>query len=143
MRDDRAAAGRLHAPRPSELTLAGLLTVLRDPACRARLARHLTPIPASWRRIGPALRALGVPNAPRRDNRALAELRYAGWLHQRPTQRGLVTWLRRDDLELRFPDTMRYLTRWVGPLGSCPPGTRRIEDRLRRLSSHRNRCTEE
>lgn len=46
----------------------------------------------------------------------LHELRYAGWVHQRPGRNGLLTRLRYDDVEARFPRVFEALQRWFDDL---------------------------
>lgn len=126
-------ATHLTAPRLSEMRLQALLDALGTPGRRTVLACFLDD---PWRLQGTIEYrthdldiSSGLADAPRH----LAELRHSGWLHQRPTADGLVSRLRRDDLHLRFPDTMRYLH------PPAPPGTDThradIERRLRRLAA--------
>lgn len=132
---DFDGAVHLSAPRPSDLRLQTLIDVLHAPGCRAVLARFLDD---PWQVQGSAeyyahdldvrLDLVDVP-------KYLVDLRHGGWLHQRPAAFGLVSRLRRDELDLRFPDTMRTLrppARSVGSSGSDPG---KIEARLLRLSA--------
>ena len=130
---DPHGAVHLSAPRLSALRLQTLIAVLSDPGCRRVLARLLSD---PWQRQGYAEYyahdldvALDLVDVPRR----LVELRHAGWIHQRPAAYGLVSRLRRDDLELRFPDTMRSLRGSGRSLMRRPMNTEQIEARLEQL----------
>lgn len=99
----------LSAPPTGELRLSRLLQALETPACRALLRRLLAD----------AYDIQGLVEHPReffgslssgRSNLHLHALRYAGWVHQRPGRSGLLTRLRRDDIEARFPGLLAYLT---------------------------------
>lgn len=131
---DFSGAVHLSAPRPSDLRLQTLIEVLDDPGCRSVLARFLDD---PWQIQGSAeyyAHDLDVPLDLVDVPRYLVELRHGGWLHQRPAAYGLVSRLRRDELELRFPDTIRSLrpaARLLGPRRSDP---NRLEAQLRRLS---------
>lgn len=126
---------RLSAPRLSELRLQALLDVVGDPGCRAVLARFLDD---PWQIRGSAeyyAHELDVPLDLVDVPRCLVDLRHGGWLHQRPAAGGLASRLRRDDLELRFPDTMRALHAPARLAGAHRSDPVRIEARLRRLSA--------
>lgn len=133
---DSWGTGLLAAPRSDELVLARLLAVLDDPQCRRMLARFLARSPPARVAVPRLIRGARDVTPDARAQRALSELRSAGWLHQRPTPQGLVTWLRREDLALRFPDTMRHLTSHGRVLGPRP-GERRVRARLLRLTLRR------
>lgn len=124
----------LSAPRLAELRLQTLVESLVHRRARVVLARFLTD---SWRSQGRAehyAHALDLPLDLVEVPRHLVDLRHAGWLHQRPAAYGLLSRLRRDDLYLRFPDTMRSLRVPLRLLGR--PATADLEERLRRLASY-------
>lgn len=128
-------AAHLSAPRLSELALQTLIDVLADPDRRAVLARFLhharrAPSDAEY-----YAQNLGLPLDVADVARHLVELRHGGWLHQRPTSYGLLSRLRLDDLELRFPDTMRSLHPPEEMAGHRGSELARIEVRLRELST--------
>lgn len=125
----------LSAPRLSELRLQTLIDVLSEPGCRTVLARFLHD---SWQLQGSAeyyAHDLDVPLDLVDVPLYIVELRHGGWLHQRPAAHGLASRLRRDDLELRFPDTMRSLQAPARLIGSRRADAGQIEERLRRLST--------
>ncbi|MDN5856136.1 MAG: hypothetical protein L0K86_25490, partial [Actinomycetia bacterium] len=125
----------LSAPRLSEMRLRVLIEVLDAPAHRSLLARFLHD---PWHVQGSAeyfAHDLDVPLDLVDVPRHLVDLRHCGWLHQRPAAYGLATRLRRTDLELRFPDTMRWLHDAGRPFGNRRSDISEIESRLRRLSS--------
>ncbi|MGH3358219.1 MAG: hypothetical protein ACRDO7_05415 [Nocardioidaceae bacterium] len=105
----RRDVAQLSAPRLSELRLSRLLAAAGDPDARTLLARLLSD---PWQVQGSAeyyahdldddVESIVVP-------RCLAELRHAGWVHQRVAPGGLLSRLRRDDLTLRYPDVMGSL----------------------------------
>lgn len=131
---DFPGASHLSAPRLSELRLQTLIDALAMPASRSVLARFLHD---PWHVQGSAeyyAHDLDVPLDLVDVPWYLVDLRHSGWLHQRPSPYGLATRLRRDDLELRFPDTMRALHDASRPIGNRPADIDEIATRLLWLS---------
>ena len=125
----------LSAPRLSELRLQALIDVLGTPGHRSVLARFLHD---PWHVQGSAeyyAHDLDVPVDFVDVPRHLVDLRHSGWLHQRPATYGLATRLRRSDLELRYPDTMRWLHDSARQFGNPRVDIAQIESRLRQLST--------
>ena len=116
------------------MRLQRLLDVTADRDCRVVLARFLDD---PWQLQGSAeyfAHDLDVPLDLVDVPHCLVALRHSGWLHQRPAGYGLASRLRRDDLELRFPDTMRSLRLAPELAGERPRDPGGIEAQLRRFS---------
>jgi len=125
----------LSAPRLNEMRLQALIDVLDNPGHRSLLARFLHD---PWQVQGSAeyyAHDLDVPLDLVDVPRHLVDLRHSGWLHQRPAAYGLATRLRRADLELRYPGTMRWLHDASRPVGDRRSDIVEIESRLRELST--------
>lgn len=96
----------LAAPPRESLRLAQLLRVLEHPVRRRVVERLLADPPVEQ----------GVTERPPQDfaevvdvRRHLHRLRRAGWIHQRPVGAGLVSRLRRADLDQRYPGLLARL----------------------------------
>lgn len=99
----------LPAPGRGQLSLPRLLGALDAPARRRMLDRLLAdPIEEQGMREH---HRSEFEHAAESEHvtRHLHELRYAGWVHQRPGRTGLLTRLRRHDLDQRLPGLLSLL----------------------------------
>lgn len=94
-------------PAPETLQLSQLLEALDSGMRRALLKRLLRGSPAEHGLLEHPRHTFDPISAEHTVD--LHALRYAGWVHQRPGAEGLLTRLRRDDLDLRFPGLLDYL----------------------------------
>ena len=103
-------------PAPVRLELSRLLSVLNSGVRRSLLSRLLAD-EVSDQGILEHPRSVFAPYGMR-HTLELHVLRHAGWVHQRPGSAGLLTRLRRDDIEMMFPG---LLSRLRAVLASSPP----------------------
>lgn len=109
----------LPAPDGARLQMAQLVRVLAHPTRRRMLKRLLADDLDAQGLVEYPSSVFGPVGAWTNTTRHLHQLRYAGWIHQRPGRTGLLTRLRRDDVEARFPGLIRLLG-LVGPDAVSP-----------------------
>jgi DNA-binding transcriptional ArsR family regulator len=95
---DAVAGGELHHPDTSELDLPSLLHALSDPM-RLEIVRSL----ACSGDGELACKAIPLPVSKATASHHFKVLRLAGVIAQRDEGTKRISWLRRDDLERRFP----------------------------------------
>jgi DNA-binding transcriptional ArsR family regulator len=95
---EAVAGGDLHHPDTSELDLPSLLHALSDPM-RLEIVRSL----ACSGEAELACKAISLPVSKATASHHFKVLRLAGVIAQRDEGTRRMSWLRRDDLERRFP----------------------------------------
>jgi DNA-binding transcriptional ArsR family regulator len=104
--DDVATGGSLHHPDTSELDLPSLLHALSDPM-RLEIVRNL----ACSCDGELSCKAIPLPVTKATASHHFKVLRLAGVIAQRDDGTKRISWLRRDDLEERFPGLLDSVLR--------------------------------
>lgn len=122
----------LDGPSTDSLRLAPLLRVLRTAVNRDLLGLLLADEEDDQGLIEhPATTFARVGNGE--VAQGLTDLRSVGWVHQRPGRSGLLTRLRRDDLDARFPGLCQRVGPWLStPRVTDTRGARRRRSQVER-----------